>query len=192
VVDRGEQDCRAALFLEILRALHKRESIALSAASFSYPRPASVRRHQAVLGTHVLNFSQTIGQVAFARALLDVPLPGADAEEFARLHAAASEAARCQAPSVAARADETATWLLAAPGATAQTVARQLGMSVRTLRRRLAEEGRSFRELIDGVRQRELSLFLETGLYTMQQLALRVGFANDRALRHALRRWRMR
>jgi hypothetical protein len=28
-----------------------------------------------------------------------------------------------------------------------------------------------------------------TRLYTMKQLALRVGFANDRALRHAVRRW---
>jgi AraC-like DNA-binding protein len=64
-----------------------------------------------------------------------------------------------------------------------------LGLSVRTLRRRLAEEGRSFRGLIDGVRQRETQLFLEAGLYTMKQLALRVGFANDRALRHAVRRW---
>jgi AraC-like DNA-binding protein len=193
VVDRGEQDCRLVLALKTWRAVRRGAPVDLLSASFSYARPASVRRHQSALGTHALSFSQPSCQLVISRQLFDAPLPGADRDEFARLHAAACEAARSQeARSVTTMADETVTWLLAAPGATVQAVARQLGMSARTLRRRLAEEGSTFRALIDSARQREVQLFLETGLYTMKQLASRVGFANDRALRHALRRWQTR
>jgi AraC-like DNA-binding protein len=190
VLDRGEQDFRAALFIRTWRVLHQRADVAPLAMTFTYPRPRSLRRHQTELGTHELGFAQPTFELIISRELFDAALPGANAHEFARLDAAACQAVRAQqARNVAAQADATVTWLLAAPGASAQAVARMLGISVRTLRRRLAEEGRSFRELIDGVRRREAQLLLETGLYTMKQLASRVGFANDRALRHALRRW---
>ena len=190
VLDRGEQDWRAALTVRLWRVLHRRADVAPLAIGFTYPRPRSVRRHEIALGTRELRFSQPTFHQLISRQLFEAPLPGADAQEFARLDAAVRATARMQeAQSLTAAADATATWLLATQGASAHAVARALGLSVRTLRRRLAEEGRSFRGLIDGVRQRETQLFLETGLYTMKQLALRVGFANDRALRHALRRW---
>jgi AraC-like DNA-binding protein len=193
VLDRGEQDWRAAMTVRLWRVLHRHAEVAPLSIGFTYPRPRSVRRHESALGTLELRFSQPTFEQIISRRLFDAPLPGADAQVFSRLDAAVREAARGQeAQSLTATADATATRLLATQGASAHSVARVLGLSVRTLRRRLAEEGRSFRALLDGVRQRETQLLLELGLYTMKQLALRVGFANDRALRHAIRRWNAR
>jgi AraC-like DNA-binding protein len=190
VVDRGDQDSRAASVVRAWRAMTRRTDFTPIAVRFTYPRPRSVRQHVAALGACELEFSQPQFEMELSRQVYTAALPGADREAFARLHAAACDAARLQqARGLAAQADALVTWLLAGPGASAQTVARKLGLSARTLQRRLSEQGGSFRELVDGVRQRELALFLETGLYSMKQVARQLGFANDRALRLAVRRW---
>jgi AraC-like DNA-binding protein len=68
-------------------------------------------------------------------------------------------------------------------------VARRLGVSSATLRRRLADEGTSFRELVDAMRaelaQREiLSARLESS-----EIAHRLGFAHPNAFYKAFKRW---
>jgi AraC-like DNA-binding protein len=68
-------------------------------------------------------------------------------------------------------------------------VARRLGVSSATLRRRLADEGTSFRELVDAMRselaQREiLSERLESS-----EIAARLGFAHPNAFYKAFKRW---
>lgn len=67
--------------------------------------------------------------------------------------------------------------------------ARALGLSRRTLTRRLAEEGTSFGEVLDDYRRRyALALFKEAGLQA-KRVAHLVGFRNENSLRKAMRRW---
>ncbi|MFY0539064.1 helix-turn-helix transcriptional regulator [Nannocystis pusilla] len=70
----------------------------------------------------------------------------------------------------------------------AQT-AKRLGMSQRTLQRRLQDAGRSFQDLFDDVR-RELALrHLAAGNLTICEIANRVGFTDLRAFYRAFKRW---
>lgn len=65
--------------------------------------------------------------------------------------------------------------------------AKQLGLSERTLRRRLDEEGTSFRERLDHVRRgRALELLAD---HDVQTVARQLGFVDARSFQRAFRRW---
>jgi AraC-like DNA-binding protein len=71
----------------------------------------------------------------------------------------------------------------------ATTIANQLGMSVRSLRRGLAAEGTSFGEILDRVRQRLARRYLEDKHVSLQQIAWLLGYSEPGAFNHAFRRW---
>ena len=188
-LDRGEQDFRCAMLVKTWRRLHRSVELTPLAVHFGYRRPRSVRAHVAALGTSELSFSQPHLEIALARHWVDGPLPGADAATFAALAAQARE--QCGAPvntSLARRVDALITERLAR-GAGATVVARALGLSERSLRRRLLESGSSFRALLDGVRQREADLFLEADGLPLTRVAQLLGFSSGGALRNSMRRW---
>src|SRR5690348_12277832 len=72
------------------------------------------------------------------------------------------------------------------PDLSLQAAARSLTVSPRTLQRRLAEEGTSWREIVDGTRRERVSALLADDT-TAELTAARVGYAGSRALRRALR-----
>lgn len=67
-------------------------------------------------------------------------------------------------------------------------VCRALGISPATLRRRLAEEGTSFRELLDGYRQDYFERLSAAGS-SQDQIAASMGYSDSRSLRRARNRW---
>ena len=67
-------------------------------------------------------------------------------------------------------------------------VAAMMGLSVPTLRRRLAEEGHSFRGLLGHVRQQQTLAALK-GEVGLEDLAVGLGYSEARSLRRATRRW---
>ena len=69
-----------------------------------------------------------------------------------------------------------------------ETVAKSLGMSDRTVQRRLHEQGTSFRELLDATRHSIVSAGIDQNV-SRQELTRRAGFASTRALQRSLDRW---
>lgn len=71
----------------------------------------------------------------------------------------------------------------------AEAAARELGLSERTLRRRLAEHGASFSALVDEtLRERARTLVAATPR-PITEIALELGFSDASAFSHAFRRW---
>ena len=68
--------------------------------------------------------------------------------------------------------------------------AASLHLSERTLRRRLAAEGTSYRALVDEVRQALAEELLATGGLSVEQVAVRLGYAETASFTHAFTRWR--
>jgi len=68
-------------------------------------------------------------------------------------------------------------------------VARDLGMSVRTLRRRLADEGASYRQLTDDMRRDVAINYLRETAMTVEDIAYALGFSDAANFRQAFRRW---
>ncbi|MGW3960686.1 AraC family transcriptional regulator [Amycolatopsis sp. NPDC005003] len=67
--------------------------------------------------------------------------------------------------------------------------ARRHSASERTLRRRLAECGTTYEQLVDGVRRERVELLLRRPEHTLRDIAHQAGFSDERALRRAVRRW---
>ena len=68
-------------------------------------------------------------------------------------------------------------------------IARRLKMSPRTLRRKLEQEGTSFRELIDALRAHAAIKYVRDTDLTIEDIAFALGFSDAAAFRHAFRRW---
>ncbi|MEM9520720.1 MAG: helix-turn-helix domain-containing protein [Actinomycetota bacterium] len=68
-------------------------------------------------------------------------------------------------------------------------LAAQLGMSERTLQRRLGDHGRSVRSVIDDVRAAAAREMLVDETLSVYGIALALGYSTDSAFRRAFRRW---
>lgn len=68
-------------------------------------------------------------------------------------------------------------------------VASALGMSVRTLQRRLADEGRSYQDLVDGARRELARRLLRDTRFSLIDVAFMTGFASQSAFSRAFKRW---
>ena len=68
-------------------------------------------------------------------------------------------------------------------------IAAELYMEERTLRRHLAAEGTSFSELLDEVHSTLATKFLGFPSMSIEEIALRLGYADGPAFTHAFKRW---
>jgi AraC-like DNA-binding protein len=71
-----------------------------------------------------------------------------------------------------------------------ERIARQVGMSSRTLQRRLAASGGSYQELIEGVRRRVAEKLLANPAISIAEVSYRLGYADVRSFARAFRRWK--
>lgn len=72
---------------------------------------------------------------------------------------------------------------------TAKSVASELGMSERTVARRLSEQGLSFGQIVDDVRQRLAERYLREPDMRPSQIAYLLGYSEPSAFTRAFRRW---
>jgi AraC-like DNA-binding protein len=68
-------------------------------------------------------------------------------------------------------------------------VALSLGMTERTLRRRLHDDGQSFAQIVDDVRRSLTLEYLRTTRISADDIAWKVGFSDSSNLRRAVKRW---
>jgi AraC-like DNA-binding protein len=68
-------------------------------------------------------------------------------------------------------------------------VARTLHLSERSLRRRLADSGRIFREIHDRVRAERALELLHAGKMSVAEIGIELGFSDPREFRRAFKRW---
>lgn len=164
--------------------------IPISRLTFRHRAPSDTARHREVFGVEPV-FSAPENCVAFDAALLALPLPQANA--WARN--AYEEVCRDLLDRRRQRtgfAGMVRDLLARHPGEVPDqaTVAAELHMSPRTLFRRLAEEGTSFRALLDEVRETLAEELLCTAGMTTEQVAYRLGYAEPACFVRAFKRWK--
>lgn len=121
--------------------------------------------------------------------LLDRPLPGADERTMAALRRVNHELLIRQGGRTGVAARVRATMLRHRPGLPSLAdVAAERHVEPRTLRRQLAAEGTSFRELADEVREARAVELLRAGV-PVAQVAYRLGYADAGSFSRAFRRW---
>ncbi len=153
---------------------------------FRHPQPRDTGAHRAHFGVPIVWGSSRDGidlELAFLYARPSGENPALSQyfsdvlERSARAHATCVD--RVRAVLVAGLSSGP-------PSSTA--LARELGMSERTLRRTLADEGTTYRALLDALR-REAALELLESKRTVTETAFLLGFSETSALSRAFRRW---
>jgi AraC-like DNA-binding protein len=145
----------------------------------------------AILSERDIRFDMPRNVIAFPSVILDLPLPQADSHtaEMCVRQCADVLDRRSQRHGTAAAVRSR---VLRSPSdpPPMQAIADELNLDQRTLRRRLDSEGTSFRALVAEVRETlAIELLSNTGL-TVEQVAVRLGYADTASFTHAFSRWR--
>lgn len=74
-------------------------------------------------------------------------------------------------------------------GGSAEDVARALNVSLRTLQRKLAPNGTTFREVSESVRERLAEAYLSDPRVSIAEVAFMLGFSDQTSFTRAFRRW---
>ena len=70
-----------------------------------------------------------------------------------------------------------------------EAIARRLAVSLRSLQRKLADEGTSFAALLDETRSTLARGYLDEDRYSVSEITYLLGFAGVSAFSHAFKRW---
>lgn len=154
------------------------------------PEPLDMVPYEAAFGLRPV-FGSPRSVVVFDGQLLDCPLPQADPLTAALCEAQCLELLerRQSSQGTSGRVRDLLLhepWRM--PGQV--EIAAGLHMSVRTLRRRLGEEGTSFRAVVEQTREHLAEELLATAGLTVEQVAMRLGYAEASSFVHAFRRWK--
>jgi AraC-like DNA-binding protein len=165
------------------------EGAFVASLELATPHPAEPEAFRRVAGTEV-RFAQPSAALVIDRASYGLRLRDADARLHGTLRALAATLDLGDGVSDLARAVRARVrGMLADGGADAATVARWVGLSERTLRRRLRDEGLGFAAIVDEVRREEALRLLGEGRCSLAQIAMQVGFREQSSFNRAFRRW---
>ena len=181
-----ERDLAAAatLLVDLLGHRH-----ALTSVSLPYPAPENLQRHQAIFGCELV-FDAPAAEIRIhpgsldARPLQANPMAARLAEEQCRQLVDQMSGAGSTVQAVREA-------LMEKPGqfATFDQVALRLKTSTRSLRRKLAAESSSYRQVLDQVRETLAKAYLRDTRLTVEEIAARLAYSDAANFSHAFRRW---
>jgi AraC-like DNA-binding protein len=172
------------------RRMMKTEEGALIEVRFTHPRPADTREHERIFRAP-LRFDAEENAFIFPAEFLQAPVPGADTHLCAILQSHADRML-AELPSTDRFGDQVRELVLAelrGGNPNLDRIADCLGASPSTVRRRLAEEGTTHRELLDDLRRRLALRYLEQDDLILSEIAFLLGFSHENAFRKAFKRW---
>lgn len=157
---------------------------------FQHGRPASTAEHERIFGCAV-EFGRPHNEIVIAEAVWSLPLPSADPLLRRYLEPVAeAELQRLSAEDpLLQRIQSRILEVMPSGVVDANRLARMVGLSRRTLHRRLSERGLTFQGLVDDLRRQTAMPLLKGRAHTFMEVAFLVGFADASSLRRACRRW---
>lgn len=184
----GLWQCGCALTGQVLRG----------SIDVGFPEPEYFKRFAAAAPGGV-RFGQPVNQLLIAPGALDLPLTMADpvALRLAREQCERELDALGQSGKLSGRARALLARSLEAapqePGEggvpSIEEMARQLHVSERTLKRRLAAEGTTYSELVEAERRERAFLLLRSADLSIAEIADRLGYSDAANFTRAFRRW---
>ena len=139
-----------------------------------------------------VEFGAMFDQLAFANETLPLPLVTEDPHLLETLRPFCEEAARARNTplgSMRAAVENEVQRLLPHGHAQAESIAKALAVSPRTLSRRLSEEGTTFAEVVEGLRRSLANQYLNESGFTLAQIGWLLGYEGPTSFNHAFKRW---
>jgi AraC-like DNA-binding protein len=159
--------------------------------TFAHPRNSDLREFERFFGCPV-EFGAPIDQLAFSNETLALPLVTEDRHLLETLQPICDEAAKERnTPKETLRASVESEVQKLLPHGKAQrdTVAKNLAMSKRTLSRRLADEGTTYEDVVDHLRQSLALQFVKDRGISLSQIAWLLGYEGTSSFSRAFQRW---
>jgi AraC-like DNA-binding protein len=189
-VGRHGNEFFVAMLLVQARRLTDRP-IVPSRAWFAHPAPRQLAPLVSLLGTDQLRFDCEKNGMALPRAVLEAPLASHDPALLALLDQQAEEALslRSSPSRFLGQVRQKVRDHLRDGLPTVDEAARELAMSPRTLQRRLSDEGTSWAQLVDEVRQELARRWVSEGARPLGEVAFLLGYSELSAFLRAFKRW---
>jgi AraC-like DNA-binding protein len=137
-----------------------------------------------------VTFGADTNCMIYSSAVLDAQLPSGN-PELAHYNdeLVARHLARLDKDRFATRVHTLLAGLLASGEPSPRDVARELGLSIRSLQRHLADEGTSFKDVLAETRRGLAQTYLSDGHSSVTEVAFLLGFADTSSFARAFRRW---
>ena len=164
------------------------DEFCLHSLEVAYPEPAYAERYRQLFRCPVY-FGRPRNRAKVARHWLSMPVATHSPTLAAQLGELLEKQAQAR---IVPRSSNAVEQLLIRSGShklTISQVADALQLSVRTLRRRLDEDGTSFRTLIERTRMQMAQKLLNEPGMTVAAVAERLGFSDAQTFRRAFKRW---
>ncbi|MET0387933.1 MAG: AraC family transcriptional regulator [Polyangiales bacterium] len=158
--------------------------------AFEYAAPEHAHEYTRIFGERV-RFDQKFTGLVFDRALVDTTASNQDAELHAALRVFARRRVthRNDGMSYAVRVHEILVCQRPSRDKTMDAVARSLGVSVRSLRRYLTAEGKTYASLLSEAQACIAKTCLLDERRTIMETAIELGFADKPGFHRAFKRW---
>ena len=160
------------------------------AMRFRHKAPEDINVYHVVFGDDVI-FEAERDEIVFDEDLMSARMPTPNPEMFNLLK---EKLARKfidlnQPPSTSLESTRLIQTLLPEEDFSINLICDRLGMSERTLRRRLAEEGTSFRDILSNARQELCEIYFRQERSSLAQIAHDLGFQDQSAFSRAFKQW---
>jgi AraC-like DNA-binding protein len=185
---RQSDECAMAEVALGARALSGRALLA-RVVRFRHPAPRDTSEHRSLFRCQ-LEFDRAHTEIVFDDHALDAPMRHTN-EAFCAIFEQQVEQALARLPtesSASAGVRAAVRIALGGGGCTLEGTARSLGVSTRTLQRRLKTEGTSFGAIVDALRRELASVYVARGI-SVPEVATLLGYSDATAFHHAFRRW---
>jgi AraC-like DNA-binding protein len=158
--------------------------------SFQHQQPRDISEHERIFRCPV-SFKAKTNEFAFNSSTLDLPILKADSGLCAVLDRHAEELLARYPPenTLIERLRTMIKEQLNGGDASLERAANELGMSSRTLQRKLREHGTSHQELLDQMRRDLAMRYLQEPEMAICEVAYLLGFSESSALHRAFKRW---
>jgi AraC-like DNA-binding protein len=162
----------------------------LARVSFEYPAPEYHLEYTRAFEGAV-HFDEPFTGIVFDRALMDAVSPHRDGDVHDALRTLAERRILrvTQRAPFSLRVRERLVQLGSVQRTDMSAVARSLGLSARSLRRRLAAEGKSYNAVVNEALAITAKHFLRNKQLTIQEAAYEMGFADTSTFHRAFKRW---
>jgi AraC-like DNA-binding protein len=157
-------------------------------ATFAHPAPANTSEHVRIFAAP-LEFCARANELVAESHGLSVPLRSSNPELLEPLERAAATMLERREQDLVARTRDVVPEVLRAGERGLSGVARRLGVSARTLQRRLGERGTSYADIVDDVRRELAHREVALGTRSFGEIAFLLGFSQASAFDRAFRRW---
>jgi AraC-like DNA-binding protein len=190
--DGSRQQFSEFIALAVIRGLNRatNRDFAPSRMTFAHPRNSGLREIHRILRCPV-EFAQTTDSWVLPQRVMELPITSGDSRLLHILEAHADDllSERHSATGLRGLVENQLLSLLPSGRAQMAAVAQQLGMSERSFKRHLAEEGTTFGEILERLRQQLASHYLADNRMSSHQIAWLLGYSEPSAFIHAYKRW---